>query len=186
MNMRPKIPSELTQALRKAVSLPYAGRGSVYRMMRDHAAAIGTDIKTYGPRWMERAQAMTDAGLMDEQGKAPSVKAVRLTWRRVLRDIAAQPIMPAHPGQNTPETPGILTKKLRVSEGQLVAKSDPVSNNDSALAGNRVNPSLKAQRLEARVQRLDSKQEAAADPNDEGYSFGYVGERTYGETSDEG
>ena len=99
------MPTELAgPALMMGLSVSYAGRGSLFRFMHLHHGVIIRDIAVFGTLWQERTNAMAEAGLKDDRGNVPSIKAVRLTWKRVCADIKklnAQPAPPPPP----PDTP---------------------------------------------------------------------------------
>ena len=99
------MPPELAgPALMMGLSVSYAGRGSLFRFMRLHHGVIVRDIAVFGTLWQERTNAMAEAGLKDDRGNVPSIKAVRLTWKRVCSDIEKLNAQPA-PLPPPPDTP---------------------------------------------------------------------------------
>ena len=115
------MPTELAgPALMMGLSVPYAGRGSLFRFMHLHHGVIVRDIAVFGTLWQERTNAMAEAGLKDDRGNVPSIKAVRLTWKRVCSDIEKLNVQPAPP-TSSPDTsiPAVISPRPPSTRSQV-------------------------------------------------------------------
>lgn len=146
--------------LRQGAQAP--SRGSLYRWFlanHDPFAKMVGDVAR--PGWEAITAELTAEGLTMRNGQPLTVDYARQAWWKARKAVD----LARNRAQNPKKVDGFLTRSQHLPIAQLASKSGDVSSNNNELGEKRVNPTLygglKAQRLEARVQKEVSKQEAA-------------------------
>ncbi len=79
-----------TRVTRRRKVRPYQGRGPIYAWLRAHHASIEKLAPSRPCMWAELALDMSDDGVIDGSGDAPTAHNIRMTWPRVCRDVAVE------------------------------------------------------------------------------------------------
>ncbi len=69
---------------------PFGRNGDIYRWLRTHHEELAADLAACRPSWRVVADRMGAEGLIGKTKRPPTARAVRLTWRRVCGDLAAE------------------------------------------------------------------------------------------------
>lgn len=69
---------------------PFGRNGDIYRWLRTHHAELAADLAACRPSWRVVADRMGAEGLLGKTKRPPTARAIRLTWRRVCGDLAAE------------------------------------------------------------------------------------------------
>jgi hypothetical protein len=101
------------------------GRHSpLYIWMMEHHATLSAEFAANGPQWETRVPAMGEVGLVDANGKPPSLRTAMQTWYRVCRALdAPAPKRAVKPSSKPPPQPpvepqaGPRTVQLRGGDG---------------------------------------------------------------------
>lgn len=192
--------SEKTPQFREVMaSIGEAGGGKhspLYLWMRQNHHNIARQVSQGGMPWAKFTEAVAKAGLTDRKGQPPREKTVRQTWFRVgqemKRRVASTALTQsagAVPHANSVAIPGIsvAVREVFAPNPDAVSGREAGANALKSLGSpeKRVNPKVnvedKPQRLEARNQKLESKQaardaEPLEDLEDDG-EFGTAGLR---------
>ena len=69
---------------------PFGGYGDIYRWLRAHYEELAADLAACRPSWRVVADRMGAEGLTGKTKCPPTARGVRLAWRRVCADLAAE------------------------------------------------------------------------------------------------
>ena len=97
-----------TLTLRKRRLTAYRGRGAIYNWLRAHHPTVAARLTRGEATWPALCAEMVRHGVAGRQGEPPTPKAAAKVWRRVCRDLDAEPAAPRHTPDQTPSRPGVV------------------------------------------------------------------------------
>ena len=156
---------------------PGGGRHSaLYLFFRDNYLTFKAEFQEPGPgpQWRTRVIGLAAIGLVGPDGNVLKIRTAQQTWYRVENDMAKR-ARRAKFRRNVNAVSHAKPGAVSVNFA-LVPDAVPVRvvSDVSMLREKRVNPSLKTQRPEARVQKESKQVAGEADAEIEGYDFKYA------------
>jgi hypothetical protein len=100
----------------------------LYDWMLAHYDALKAEFENNGPQWPARVQAMAEAGLTDQTGKAASLRVARNTWYSVCRAAESSPPKPAKTSRMP--VPTFATASVRPAPAAKLAQPVVVTADD--------------------------------------------------------
>jgi hypothetical protein len=122
------MPNGRDPTLAKVLVLKKGGRGRyspLYLWMKRNFDELSAEFAENGPQWAARVEAMGAAGLVDWNGRPPSVRTAQKTWYRLRQDMEEKAPPPSSPPPLPDPSPIPEPERNRQPERVTPAEAHP-------------------------------------------------------------